>query len=318
MSEICNKNFMKIIALIPGNLEEQIFLFPMLDALKQAYPNAEIDVVVEPQARGIYRLSKAVQDTIPFDFQANNSPADWANLLGVLRDRYYDIGITLTQGGTSGLLLWLAGTPVRLGYGSTQKLFLTSATPYKPDQYRPQVYCDLLGSLGITAPTPELAIALTRKELDGAETEQKRLGLAGGGYVLLYDRGQDYPAANWQAIVQDFQQKQPNLPLVLLQDGANGEWVTALMQGNPKLLVTRPEDVGQMAAMVAGASLMLCTTGLPMQLAIALKVYTLGLFGDEIPTQVMPATEKFLALTAPDGQLSNLAPEAVLQKIWGG
>jgi len=318
MSEICNKNFMKIIALVPGSPEEQVFRFPMLDALKQAYPNAEIDVVVEPRAKGMYRLCKAVEDTIPFDFQANNSPADWANLLGILRDRYYDIGITLTQNGTSGLLLWLAGTPVRLGYGIGSKRFLTGTTPYKPDQYQPQVYYDLLGGLGVTASMPELNLTLARKDLDWAEGEQKRLGLPEGGYVLFYDNGSTYPVASWQAIAQDFQQKQPGLPLVLLQDAGNGDWVNALTQSEVKLAVTRPGDVGQMAAMVAGASLVLTTSGIPMQMAIALKVYTLGLFGTEDPTRLIPTNEKFLAITAPDGQISRLAPETVLQKVWGG
>ncbi|MBD1911968.1 MULTISPECIES: glycosyltransferase family 9 protein [unclassified Leptolyngbya] len=309
---------MKIVALIPGTLEEQIFFFPTLDALKQAYPNAEIDVVVEPRAKSIYRLSKSVQDTIPFDFQANSSPADWANLLGVLRDRYYDIGVTLTQSSTSGLLLWLAGTPVRLGFAPFSKLFLTSTVPYKPDQYRPQVYHDLLSGLGITTPAPNLAITLSRKDLDWAEAEQKRLGLAGGGYVLLYDNGAAYPTASWQTIIQDFQQKQPGLPLVLLRDSGNGDWANELAQAFPKLVVTRPEDAGLMAAIVAGANLMLGTVGLPVQLAIALNVYTLALLGPESPSTLLPSNEKFVGLAAPDGKWASLTPETVLQKVWGG
>lgn len=318
MSEICNKNFMKIVALIPGTLEEQIFFFPTLDALKQAYPNAEIDVVVEPRAKGIYRLCKSVQDTILFDFQANSSPADWANLLGVLRDRAYDIALTLAQGSTSGLLLWLAGTPVRLGYAPTSRLFLTRTVPYKPDQYLPQVYHDLLAGLGIATPIPSLAITLSRKDLDWAEAEQQRLGLAGGGYVLLYDNGAAYPTASWQTIIQDFQQKQPTLPLLLLRDGRNGDWVNALSQAFPKLAVTRPEDVGLMAAMIAGANLMLGTVGFPVQLAIALNVYTLALFGSENPSSLLPNNEKFFGIVAPDGNWASLTPETVLQKVWGG
>lgn len=318
MSEICNKNFMRIVALIPGTLEEQIFFFPTLDALKQTYPHAEIDVVVEPRAKSIYRLSKSVQDTIPFDFRANSSPADWANLLGVLRDRYYDIGITLTQNSTSGLLLWLAGTPVRLGFAPVSKLFLSGTVPYKPDQYQPQVYYDLLAPLGVTAPTPKLAINLSRKDLDWAEAEQKRLGLGADGYVLLYDRGDAYPVASWQTIIQDFQQKQPGMSLVLLRDSDNVDWVNALTQAFPRLAVTRPEDTGLTAAMVAGANLVLGTVGLPVQLAIALDVFTLALCGSENPSTLLPSSDKFLGLAAPDGNWASLTPEMVLKKVWGG
>lgn len=312
---------MKAVALIPGGLEDQIFCFPALDGLKQAYPAIEIDVVTEPAAQRVYRLCKSVTGTIPFEFQAYNSPASWANLLGNLRDRYYDLGFTLSDGWSAGLLLWLAGTPVRIGYGTGNKLFLTQTVPYRPDQYRPQVYHDLMASFDAAIPCPPLALQVGRTDLDWAEAEQKRLGIGGGGYVMFYDSGKaerTYPLESWQAIAQDFRQKQPSLPLVALQDGGNAAWATALADTVSDLAVTAPPDLGQQAAMIAGANLMVCTPGVPMQFAIALDVFTLGLLGSDTPTELMPAGEKFLAIAAPENRLEKLSPDTVLQKIWGG
>lgn len=309
---------MKIVALVPGSLEDQIFFFPTLDELRQLYPSAEIDVVVEPRSRDAYRVSKAVNATIPFDFQDNNSPADWANLLGILRDRSYNLALTLNQSGAAGLLLWLAGIPQRVGYAEGSRWFLSTTVPYKADQYRPEVYYDLLTAA--SQPCPEIAISLARKDLDWADGEQKRLGLAGGGYVLFYDAatdGRTYPVESWQAIAQDFQKKQPSLPLVVLQDNTNASWVRSLTQVCPTLTVATPSHIGQQAAFIAGANLMLCTPSVPLQLAVALKVYTLGLFGSDNPTQLLPQSDKFLGIPAPNGNLSDLAPTLVLQKVWG-
>lgn len=309
---------MKIVALVPGSLEDQIFFFPTLDELRQLYPSAEIDVVVEPRSRDAYRVSKTVNATIPFDFQDNNSPADWANLLGILRDRSYNLALTLNQSAAAGLLLWLAGIPQRMGYAEGSRWFLNTTVPYKADQYRPEVYHDLLATA--SQPCPEIAISLARKDLDWADGEQKRLGLAGSGYVLFYDTttdGRTYPIESWQAIVQDFQKKQPSLPLVILQDSTNAAWVRSLTQVCPTLPIATPSHTGQQAAFIAGANLMLCTPSVPLQLAVALKVFTLGLFGRDEPTQLLPQSDKILGIPAPDGNLAELDPNLVLQKVWG-
>lgn len=312
---------MKAVALIPGGLEDQIFCFPALDGLKQAYPNMEIAVVAESSALPIYRLSKSVSSTIPFAFQSYNSPADWANLLGILRDRYYDVAFTVSDGWSAGLLLWLAGTPTRIGYGKDSKTFLTQTVPYRPEQYRPKVYHDLIAGFDTAIACPALSLKLGRTELDWAEAEQKRLNIGGGGYVVFYnndEEGRTYPLERWQAIAQDFREKQPSLPLVALKDGGNADWATALADAIPDLVVTAPTTWGQQAAMIAGANLMVCTPGVPMQFAIALEVFTLGMIGSDKSDEIMPAGDKFLAIAAPNGELANLSADTVLQKIWGG
>ncbi len=309
---------MKIVALVPGTIADQIPVFPSLDDLKQTYPNAEIDVVVEPGAMGAYRLSKAVNSTIAFTFGGNNSPADWANLLGVLRDRYYDMALLMRPAWGVGLLLWLSGTPVRAGFGKSS-LFFTNTLPFKADQYAPAAYHDLLTAIGASPDCPDLAISIPKRDLDWADGEKKRLGIGGSGYVLMHDASNPgYPAEHWRAIAQDFQQKQPGLPVVWVQDDANEALTSTLSQALPDLKVTTPSDLGKLAAMIAGANLLLCTEGVAVQLAIALQVYTLCLFDSGDPSHTMPSSDKFLPIQANTGNLSDIPPQMVLQKVWGG
>ena len=63
---------MRILALVPGGIGDQILFFPTIDNLKGRYPEAEIDVVVEPRATAAYRVSKSVDKEIPFDFKDVN------------------------------------------------------------------------------------------------------------------------------------------------------------------------------------------------------------------------------------------------------
>lgn len=320
---------MRIVALVPGGIGDQILFFPTLDDLRRSYPNAEIDVVVEPRAKGAYRVCKSVNDVIAFDFKDRNSPADWANLLGVIRDRSYDIALSLGQRWGVRLLLWLTGVSVRVGYaGGSGGVFLTNPVPLKPDQYAAFMYHDLLSGLGINTPCPDLAINISRQDIAWAEAEQKKLGTSGSGYVLIHGgssqaarkRGIDklYPVENWQQIIPDIQRKQPDLPIVVVQGPEDREFVASLTRACPNLKVVSPKDIGKLAAIIAGANLMLCTDSAPMHLAVALKVYTLALFGPTDPAKLLPKNDKFVGIKSATGNMADIAPQTVLDRLWGG
>lgn len=318
---------MRIIALVPGGIGDQILFFPTLDNLKQRYPAAEIDVVVEPRAKDAYRVSKSVNETILFDFSGGNSLADWGNLLGVLRDREYDVAVSAGRRWALGFLLWLAGIPTRIGFVGPGKALLTNPVSLKQDQYAAAMYHDLLKGLDITTPCPELALSVPTKDLDWADAERKRLGIQSTGYVLIHAgsselapaKGIDkiYPVENWKGIIQDFERRQPNLPIVLVQGADDAELVAGLLAFNPKLKVTMPDDVGKLAAMIAGANLMLCTDGVSMHLGVAVQTYTLALFGSTDPKRLLPEDKRFLGIRSLTGKMADISPQTVLEKAWG-
>ena len=318
---------MRIIALVPGGIGDQLLFFPTLEDLKRTYPDAVIDVVVEPRAKAAYRVCKLVNDIVLFDFKDRNSPADWANLLGIVRDRYYDVAISLGQRGGVAFLLWLTGVPVRIGYKSTASWLLTNPVPLKTEQYAAAMYHDLLQGVGITTPCPPLSIQLPKADLDWAESERRNLGLStgyfmihGGSSKLAQEKGIDklYPVDSWKAIIQDIRQRQPELPLVVVRGPEDDAMVDALVNAFPDLTVTTPPDIGKLAAMIAGANLMLCTDSGPMHMAIALQVYTLALFGPTDPAKLMPQSDKFKAIKSPTGKMSDIKPADVLKQVWGG
>lgn len=168
---------MRVVALVPGGIGDQVLFFPTLDDLKRYYPDTQIDVVVEPQSKDAYRVCKSVHEVIPFDFKNRNSLADWVNLVGVIRDREYDVAISLEQRQFVSLLLWLTGISTRIGYSGSGNMFLTNSVPLKTEQYAAAMYHDLLKGLGISTPCPELAINVPKQDIDWAESEQKRLGI---------------------------------------------------------------------------------------------------------------------------------------------
>ena len=325
---------MRVLALVPGGIGDQILFFPTLDDLKQAYPKAEIDVVVEPRAQSAYRVSKAVDETIPFDFAANSSPSDWANLLGIIRDREYEVVLSTSQDWSVGLLLWLSGIPMRIGYANPSSgIFLTQSVPYKPAQYQAEQYHDLLQGLQINGACPATSLSVPQSDLDWAEQTRAALGLKDTGYVILYGgpntaaRGKVsnsfYPIESWQAIIEDFKRRQPDLPIVFLQDSTNGTLANSLGDLAPSIKLIQPTNIGRMAAIIAGADLVICPDSDVLPLAVALKVFTLALFGSSDPARRLPPTDgsdaevRFLAITSLSDRVADISAQDVLKKAWG-
>lgn len=322
---------MRILALVPGGIGDQILFFPTLEDLKRSYPNAKIDIIAEPRSKAAYRVNKYFHDkslnVINFDFKDRNGLADWGNLLGIMRDVEYDAVLYLGQIPTVGLILWLTGIPKRVGYSASSSWFLTNSAPLKTDQYKAAMYHDLLKGFGITTACPNLSVTLLKEDIAWAEREQQRLGIKNTGYILLHSgasqltpgKGIDqiYPVENWQKIVQDIQKRQPQLPVVAIKGPEDEELVSELLQVCPGLKLTSPENVGELAAMIAGANLMICTPGAPMHLAVAVQTYTIALFGPTDPKQYLPTSDKYIAIQSNTAAIADISPQIVLKKIWG-
>ncbi|MEO0521172.1 MAG: glycosyltransferase family 9 protein [Cyanobacteria bacterium P01_A01_bin.116] len=327
---------MRILALVPGGISEQLLFFPALEDIKKAYPNAEIGVVVDPRAASAYRVSKIVDTVVPFAFSSSNSPSDWANLLGLIRDREYEVVLSTDTKWGMGLLLWLSGVPTRITYDSTATPWFYTATV--PDvsgdstQYKAQHYYNLLSAIDIQGSPHSPTINLPEGDLAWANTLRDRQNLK-DGYVLMYpgpeghrqkdaaDASKFYPTDSWHAVIKDFREKQPDMPIVLLQTNHSTTQVNELKNRDQQLIIVTSENLGQTAAIIAGANLVLTPDSYVMQISVALKVFTLALFGIHQPSEMLPHIEgdetRFLGIASGQQKIADIKPETVLQKVWG-
>lgn len=316
---------MRVLALIPGGIGEQILFFPTLTSLQQQYPQAIIDVLVEPIAKPAYRICPEVHEVLLFNYADQNGLADYLNLLGMIRDREYDSVISSSSDWLMSFLTWLNGIPNRIAYDNAPKWLNTSIIPRKTQQYRAQMYHDLLQGLGINAPCPDLKVTLPKEDIYWAEERQKQLDIKDTGYILLYGELNEakedtyYPVAKWKQIIGNIQEKQPNLPIVLLQLLEDIPWVTQLKESYPQLKVTQPRDMGKLAAIIAGANLMISPLSVPLHLGIGVKTYTLALLGAEQKTYYFPAhSESYQAIESKTAKIADISPETIIEQIWRG
>ena len=313
---------MRILALVPGGIGDQLLFFPTLETLKQQYPQAAIDVLVEPRAKKAYRVCKNVHEVLVFDFQDRNSLAEYLNLLGIIRDREYDAVVSLKIAWPIKLLLWLNGIPTRVGYQDDSALYWSNPVPRKSEQYLAQMYHDLVTGFGIHATCPEISINVPTQDISWAETEQQRLEIKDSGYIILCDDQSiaedicNYPISSWQQIVDDIEQRQTGLSIVLLQTDTNQEWVTAMISANANLKAIASPDVGKMAAIIAGANLILCNNNTSLQLAVATNTYTIALLTPQDSKIIPPQNENCVGIQSTTEKLADIKPETIIQQLW--
>ncbi|BAY84108.1 family 9 glycosyl transferase [Calothrix parasitica NIES-267] len=313
---------MRIVALVPGGIGEQILFFPTLDSLKRKYNTSTIDVVCEPSSKAAYRVSKSVSSVSTFDFDDRNSMADWGNLIGVIRDKEYDVAITSSQSWFTGLLLWLTGINTRVGFQGNASMFFNRVVARNEKQYAARTYHNLLEGLGINSTCPELALNVPKPDIDWANSEQLRLGVKDTGYILVYgssgDTDTSYPVEKWLSVIKDFKEKQPDMPILIISQPDNQVFVNTVLAAVPDIKEILIDNIGKLAATIAGANLLLCTSSPTMQLAVAVQTYTIALFGSTEPTKLLPKSDKFLAIKSPTGSINDIAPATILEKVWQG
>ena len=136
LEPIRGENIKRVLVVRPGGMGDMILLQPVLSALRDAFPNAEIELVCERRNRDIASLAGHVDkiityDTNPFSFLAR------------LIKQPYDIAIDTEQfHHFSAFFGWLSGAQVRIGFNMnpTRNALYTHLVNYlcsgpEPDQF---------------------------------------------------------------------------------------------------------------------------------------------------------------------------------------
>ncbi len=311
---------MRILCLVPGGINEQLLFFPTLESLKNKYPNVLIDVLVEPLAKSAYRICPYVNEILFFDYQDRNVSADYLNLVGVIRDRGYDIAITTGNKLILELLLWSNSIPWRIGYKTQTSWFLSHSITQKEEQYAAETYHDLLLKLNIQPSCPSIKIAVPKDDISWTETQLQSLSVKENGYIAIYGgENNSYPVSSWIEIINSIQKKEPSLSIVLLESNTEQTWTKSILDNCKNLKIINPDNLGKLSAVIAGANLLVCIDSVPLQLGIAVGTYTIALFSDTKANHKIPTNyDRCIAIQSPSNQLDDISSSTILEKIWNG
>lgn len=277
---------MRVLLIVPGDLANQLQTLPAAAAVASAL-QAQLQVVCPPSSGVAWGLLPAVERVIPFPFEAATL-ADWANLLGSVRDPDFQVCFNLAEGRQVDLMLSMSHIPTRLaerGFSATETIALApQGQGWSSQRLQPW-----LQRLGVPLAAESFRLSLPREALDRAIAAQP----AGDGPLLLLapaGTGNDWPAERWQA-----------LPDLIRSRIGGLRSQRALSQGS---LLER-------AAQVASVDVVLSSDPVVMELALLLAIPLVALGR---PAASLPSRQGVQGLGSP-ADLAALAPESVLQAL---
>jgi ADP-heptose:LPS heptosyltransferase len=199
---------MRALFLIPGGSSQQLQAFAAVDAVAQQL-KATVQVVCPTATAALWQLHPAVEKVIPFAFD-DATMADWANLLGSVREPDFQLCLNSASGRQVDLMLSMSHIPTRIatsGFSATEKIQASA------NLWPNQVWEAYLKPVGVSLNAEAFRLPLAKADLDAAAAA---LPPGEGPALLLAPWGttNDWPQAQWQHLPERIVSKLPTLRVV--------------------------------------------------------------------------------------------------------
>lgn len=277
---------MRALFLIPGDGSRQLQALPAVAAVADQLGFA-MQVVCSAAAAGVWKLLPSVEKVIPFSFD-DATLADWANLLGSVREPDFQACINLAAGRQVDLMLSMSHIPTRIaasGFSATERVNPTNGG------WPSQSLAAFLQPIGVPLAADRFRLALPKAALDSASST---LPKGDGPMLLLVPAGVpgDWPNERWRDLPATIGNKIPGLRHLLVPPA-------------------KPAAVLERAALVGCSDVVLTSDPITEELALSCGVplVALGRGADTLPIR-----EGVKGLASPSG-LATLTDGEVLNAL---
>jgi heptosyltransferase II len=281
----------RILFIRPGGIGDAVFLIPVIQAMKERFPESRISVLAEKRNAAIFSFCRAVDRTFRYD-----SPRE---LLEVLNGTYDVVLDTEQWHRLSAVIAWLSGAPVLIGFATNQrKRLFTHPVSYSHDAHEDDSFFSLLEPFGIPgAPggiEPFLAIA------EGALVSATgKLGDSANHPFIAFFPGASIPERRWGA--EKFRDLAVRLhgrglPVVVVGGTGDEEAGEAITEGGLGRNLAGKTSLAETASVLTRSLLLVTGDSGVLHIAVALGVPTVSLFGPGIARKWAPRGENHIVL----------------------
>lgn len=289
----------RVLVIRPGGIGDAVLFIPMLQALRDAWPKAELHLLLERRNRGVLEGTSLVDRIHVYD---DLRPAR-SGLPAVLRQRF-DVVIDTEQFHyMSAIVAWMTGAPRRIGFSTNARgRLLTEGVPYDEAIYEVHSFLDLAArATGREARwNPEKPFYAVPAEAL-AQAREWLAPLEGGPRVVIHP-GASIPERRWPP------ERYAELALMLAREGvgivvlggpgdgpAASVIAGALSHHRHVNLATRCR-LAEAAAVVSLSDVYVSADTGVLHLAYAVGTPTVHLFGPGVHSKWGPQGQKFLTV----------------------
>lgn len=296
----------RILMITIAHIGDIVLSCPTARALKKYFPAAEIDMLVSmPQGEAAYH-NPYISDVIFYDIE------DWqrdrvklTTLIQVLRNKKYDFALSTRHGSADPMMAFLSGAVYRAGFDTHGGAkFLTHVLPYNPAaiMHETEYQLALLATLGIRAEDTRIEFLVSEEEESSLYEKLPNLHEDGRPLVLLCPFS-DNPQKNWTTggYVKVLRTLAGFADCYLL---GSLRQLTALCSvnicaGNVAKVLGGSLSLGELAALIKAADLLITVDTGPMHIAQAFQTPVVVLMGPTDPKVWGPRKPGDIVLNKP-------------------
>lgn len=292
---------MKILIIKLSSIGDVVHTLPALYALRNAYPSAKIDWLVEEEPSNILIGHPLLNDV--FTIKKKGWLKDFKRTYAVakkIRALNYDIILDFQGLLKSGIWVFLSNGKRRIGFDKSREmsyLFLNERLPpYNHDKHAVERYLDLVKHLGIKCDSINFPIPITEKE------KKKVSGLLKTGSIL---EGTSFivvnPMARWETKLWDIKkiaelcnEMVDSFSCKVVVVGASSEKDNKeffSLTNNRVVDLTGKTTLKELAHLMSLSSVVITVDSGPMHIAAAMGVPVVAIFGPTAPWRTGPYGE---------------------------
>lgn len=308
---------MKILVRGTNWIGDAVMSVPALRELRRIFPDDRITLHTRSWADGLFRDVDFIDELVTFEKHRWQIKDVYDNTQ-FLRDDRYDLAVLLPNSFESALTSFLTRIPRRIGYNKDVRgLLLTDpvAVPeWKNRRHEVYYYLNLIGEIekrvvgretvAASIPDVTLNISAERKAaarqtlaLAGADSSKKLVALGVGS---TNSRAKRWPAENY-ARLNDMLQNKAGVSVVLVGSKGDSDVAEAVLRASKikPIDLTGKTDLGEAAAILSVADLMVSNDMGLAHVAPAVGTDTIAIFGPTDPDTTRPFSDKAEVLRKP-------------------
>jgi lipopolysaccharide heptosyltransferase III len=303
MGKVKPENAKRVLVIKLRHIGDVLMMTPMLRALKDAMPEAEITAVVPDGMEDLLAANPCVNEVLTF--RKGGGLIEDLRLLKSLWDKKFDIAINMTEGDRGAIMCLVSGAKIRIGADPKGKGFwgkgrlFTSLVPQKWDRHRALMDMEMAVPLGIKPANQGLELYTSRCDDE----------YVGG---LLADQGIEddepiatvHPTSRWlfkcwndKSVAEVIDYLQAKGLRVIMTSGPDKKETEkaahiASLAKTPPVDLTGLLTLGQLASLLKMSRLFFGVDSAPMHMAAAVGTPVVALFGPSDYKVWAPFTDK--------------------------
>lgn len=311
MGSIKLENVKRVLVVKLRHIGDVLMMTPMLRALKDAMPEAEITAVVPDGMEDLLAHNPCVNEILTF--RKGSGLIEDLKLLKSLRDKKFNIAINMTEGDRGAIMCLASGAKIRIGADPKGKGFwgkgrlFTSLVPQRWDRHRALMDLEMVGPLGISPSGQKLELYTS-----GQDDEYVRGLLADQGISEDGPIATVHPTSRWlfkcwndKSVAEIIDYLQAKGLRVIMTSGPDKK---EMQKANAiaDFAKTKPVNLsglltlGQFASLLKMSRLFFGVDSAPMHMAAAVGTPVVALFGPSDSRVWAPFTDKARVVTKKD------------------